>query len=95
MRKRAQGRLRNTALTFGEAAAVTSGETIVTHNDGGGSTAVPLSITNGGAASSIAINMSTGALALGGMPCGTIRGRHWAWPLSGTCTSAQRHLARP
>jgi trimeric autotransporter adhesin len=58
----------HTAFTFGETSAATSGGQIVDITTAGGSTAVPLTISNGASSTNpISINMSLGGLAIGGV----------------------------
>jgi hypothetical protein len=61
----ALGATTNTGITFGETTHATAGSKIVNITTLATSTAVPLTITNGGA-SAFAINMSAGGLAIGG-----------------------------
>ncbi|MGO8700331.1 MAG: hypothetical protein ACLQVY_21785 [Limisphaerales bacterium] len=63
----ALGATGNTAMTFGEGSASTASAELVNIATAGGSDTVPLTITNGAtAANPISINMSLGALAIGG-----------------------------
>jgi hypothetical protein len=61
----ALGATTNTGISFGESSAATTGGEIVNIATLSSSTAVPLTITNGGS-SAFAINMSAGGLAIGG-----------------------------